>query len=169
MPFDSCRPLLLTRGLQCLLSTINGNLSPSDFVLFVMLVLESRLTAFFFSLRALFWRMRPVAHDCYHLDRNWMASSELIMINFKDFSLKHVKIFNGKVELYWYSSDGESACQCRGHGFNPWSRKIPHAVGQAGPHTTTPEAHAPRARALQQEKTPQWAACTLQLENTCHN
>ena len=24
----------------------------------------------------------------------------------------------------------ESACQCRGHGFDPWSGKIPHAVGR---------------------------------------
>ena len=23
-----------------------------------------------------------------------------------------------------------SACQCRGHGFDPWSRKIPHAMEQ---------------------------------------
>ena len=27
----------------------------------------------------------------------------------------------------------ENACQCRGHGFEPWSGKIPHAVEQLGP------------------------------------
>ena len=41
--------------------------------------------------------------------------------------------------------------QCRGHGFDPWSGKISHAVGQLSPHTTTTEAVRPRARALQQE------------------
>ena len=33
----------------------------------------------------------------------------------------------------------ESACQCRGHRFNPWSRKIPHATEQLSPCTTTTE------------------------------
>ena len=33
----------------------------------------------------------------------------------------------------------ESACLCRGHGFNPWSRKIPHAAGQLSPRVVTTE------------------------------
>ena len=33
----------------------------------------------------------------------------------------------------------ESACQCRGHGFDPWSRKIPHAMEQLSPCATTTE------------------------------
>ena len=33
----------------------------------------------------------------------------------------------------------ESACQCRGHGFDPWSGKIPHAVEQLSPCATTTE------------------------------
>ena len=33
----------------------------------------------------------------------------------------------------------ESACQCSGHGFNPWFRKISHASGQRSPCATTPE------------------------------
>ena len=28
-----------------------------------------------------------------------------------------------------------STCQCRRHGFDPWSRKIPHAVEQLSPRT----------------------------------
>ena len=28
------------------------------------------------------------------------------------------------------STGWDSNCQCRGHGFNPWSREIPHAVEQ---------------------------------------
>ena len=33
----------------------------------------------------------------------------------------------------------ESASQCRGHWFEPWSGKIPHAAEQLSPCTTTTE------------------------------
>ena len=39
----------------------------------------------------------------------------------------------------WWLSGWESACQCRGHGFDPWSGKIPHAAEQMGPWATTTE------------------------------
>ena len=39
----------------------------------------------------------------------------------------------------WWRSGQESACQCRGHGFEPWSGKIPHATEQLSPCTTTTE------------------------------
>ena len=32
--------------------------------------------------------------------------------------------------LPWRLSGKEFACQCKRHGFNPWSGKIPHALGQ---------------------------------------
>ena len=35
--------------------------------------------------------------------------------------------------LPWWRSGSESACQCRGHGFKPWSGKIPHDAEQLGP------------------------------------
>ena len=92
------------------------------------------------------------------------------------------------IGLLWWFSGKESVCQCRGHRFNPCSRKIPpHATGQLTLCTTTIEpvcalefgshnywAHAPqrlnlkrpRACAPQQEKPPQHEACTLQLENS---
>ena len=38
-----------------------------------------------------------------------------------------------KIGLPWWRSGWESACQCRGHGFEPWSGKIPHAAEQLGP------------------------------------
>ena len=41
--------------------------------------------------------------------------------------------------LPWWCSGWESACQRRGHGFEPWSGKIPHAVEQLGPWATTTE------------------------------
>ena len=36
------------------------------------------------------------------------------------------------------------ACQCRGHGFEPWSGKIPHAAEQLSPCATTTEAREPQ-------------------------
>ena len=41
--------------------------------------------------------------------------------------------------LPWWRSGWESACQCRGHGFEPWSGKIPYAAEQLGPWATTTE------------------------------
>ena len=41
--------------------------------------------------------------------------------------------------LPWWHSGWESACQCRGHGFEPWSGKILHATEQLGPWATTTE------------------------------
>ena len=41
--------------------------------------------------------------------------------------------------LPWWHSGWESACQCRAHGFEPWSGKIPHAAEQLGPWATTTE------------------------------
>ena len=49
----------------------------------------------------------------------------------------------------------EPTCQCRRHGFDPGSGKIPHGEEQLSPCTTTTEPMCPRARALQQEKPPQ--------------
>ena len=40
--------------------------------------------------------------------------------------------------LRWWSSGYESVCQCRGHRFDPWSWKTPHAVGQLSPGTLEP-------------------------------
>ena len=36
-------------------------------------------------------------------------------------------------------SGKEFTCRCRGHGFDPWFWKIPHAVGQLSPCLTTTE------------------------------
>ena len=41
--------------------------------------------------------------------------------------------------LYWWSSGWESFCQCRGHEFDPWVGRIPHAVGHLSSCTTTTE------------------------------
>ena len=48
--------------------------------------------------------------------------------------------------LLWWSSGKESACQCKGHSFDLWSKKTPHAVGQLSPDAITTEPAQPRAR-----------------------
>ena len=35
----------------------------------------------------------------------------------------------------WWLSGKESSRQCREHGFNPWSKKIPHPAKQLNPST----------------------------------
>ena len=44
-----------------------------------------------------------------------------------------------KKGLPWWHSGWESACRCRGHGFEPWSGKIPHATEQLSPWAITAE------------------------------
>ena len=41
--------------------------------------------------------------------------------------------------LPWWRSGWESACQCRTHGFETWSGKIPHAAEQLSPCATATE------------------------------
>ena len=41
--------------------------------------------------------------------------------------------------LPWWHSGWESACRCRGHGFEPWSGRIPHAAEQLSPWATIAE------------------------------
>ena len=49
---------------------------------------------------------------------------------------RHFK--NCCLEHPWWCSGWESACRGRGHGFDPWSGKIPHTTD-----TTATEAHTP--------------------------
>ena len=42
-------------------------------------------------------------------------------------------------ELPKWLSGKDFACQCRRHGFDPWSGKIPHAMGQMSPCAETTE------------------------------
>ena len=59
--------------------------------------------------------------------------------------------------LPWWLSGKESTCQCWRHGFDPWSRRIPPAMGQLSLCATTTDAQVPRAHVLRE----QWAAlCT---------
>ena len=44
-----------------------------------------------------------------------------------------IKAKINKWGLPWWRGGWEFACQCRGHRFEPWSGKIPHAAEQVGP------------------------------------
>ena len=67
----------------------------------------------------------------------------------------------------------ESTCQCRGHRFDPWSRKIPHAEDQLNPCTTATGAQASWSLALQQKPLSEWptrrdrSPCCLHPEKVC--
>ena len=48
----------------------------------------------------------------------------------------------------------ESTCQCRGHGFDPWSGEIPHATGQLNQSTTATDPCMPQLLKLRRPRGP---------------
>ena len=78
--------------------------------------------------------------------------------------------FKTKWGLPWWRSGWESACRCRGHGFEPWSGKIPHAAEQLGPWATTTEP-ARLEPVLRNERPRWWEACAPRwgVAPACHN
>ena len=60
------------------------------------------------------------------------------------------------VGLPWWRSGWESACQRRGHGFDPSPGKIPHAAEQLSPCATTTEPVL-------------WSPLATTTEPACHN
>ena len=83
----------------------------------------------------------------------------------------------GGCGLPWWLSGKESTCQCRRHGSDPWSRKIPHATEQLSPQATTTEpvlqslgtasgACVPQSPAPHEEKLLWGEACALQLDSS---
>ena len=111
-------------------------------------------------------------------DRKQQNSVKQLSVN-KKYILKKISkniTYNKKGEkkkrLYqmgflWWSRGEESTCQCREHGFNPWSRKIPHAVEQLSPCATmlSPSATTREAAATRSLHTSTKSSfCWLQLE-----
>ena len=88
----------------------------------------------------------------YDGDRSTCQYLQISPLILKEVIIAWIKTYLG---LPSRSSGDESTCQCRGHGFDPRSWKIPHAVGQ----------QSPRAHVLQ-EKPPQWEAQAPQLESS---
>ena len=81
----------------------------------------------------------------------WMENGAATLEN----SLTGLQMHSARLPQWLNGS--ESACQCRGHGLDLWSRKIPHALEQLSlwARTTEPTcynywAHVPRVCALQQ-------------------
>ena len=76
--------------------------------------------------------------------------------------------------LPWWRSGWESACQCRGQGFEPWSGKIPHVAEQLGPWATItePACLEPVLRNKRGPRTamksgpPQWLRVRLPMQGT---
>ena len=56
----------------------------------------------------------------------------------------------------------ESACECRRHGFDPWSGKVAHAEEQLGPWATSPWAHSRWAHVLEPGRRNYWSQGTLE-------
>ena len=76
----------------------------------------------------------------------------------------------GWEHLPWWRSGWESACQCRGYGFKPWSGKIPHAAERLGPWATITEP-ARLEPVLRNERPRQWEARALRwrVAPACRN
>ena len=73
---------------------------------------------------------------------NWIKENFKIIIHLDQWCISYLLILGNqkrKIGLPWWHSGWESACQCRGHRFKPWSGKIPHAAEQLGPWATTTE------------------------------
>ena len=78
------------------------------------------------------------------LPNKWLSRLIKNKINFHHYFKKNKHIQSASNQkiilgLPWWRSGWESACQCRGHGFEPWSGKIPHAAEQLGLWATTTE------------------------------
>ena len=71
--------------------------------------------------------------------------------------------------LPWWLSGKESTCQCRRHGFDPWSGKIPHAVEQLSQRITTiePVLQSPGATITEPMCCHNWSPCAR--EPALHN
>ena len=75
-------------------------------------------------------------------------------------------IFKNNLGLPWRSGGKESACQCRGHRFDPWIRKNSTSWGATKPMSHNYWACVPRACTLQQGKPLQWETFVPQLESS---
>ena len=115
-----------------------------------------------------------------HLQQNFLSSSDLLFNlktlcsqNYCSFLKECLKMKRG---LPWWRSGWESACQCRGHGFEPWSGKIPHAAEQLGPWATIteparlePVLHNKRGRDSERpaHRNEEWSPLATTRESPC--
>ena len=91
-----------------------------------------------YTSRSLRWRCFPWVYTCFSPQHSGFCSN----VTFSNAHLSHLPPYSLKwhsLGLPWWRNGWESACQCRGHGFEPCSGKIPHATEQLGPCATTTE------------------------------
>ena len=69
--------------------------------------------------------------------------SEMFLTANLNVFLHHKLYKNISLGIPWWASGNESTNQCKGHGFDPWSGKIPHAMEQLSPVAMTTEARVP--------------------------
>ena len=113
---------------------ITLNPMESHNVIFFFLV-HIKILCFLFSiLRTLTLSKEPASFVFlyfFSLRNHFRSPNLLAQINFhQDWIL---------LGLPWWRSGWESSCQCRGHGFEPWSGRIPHAAERLGPWATVAE------------------------------
>ena len=94
-------------------------------------------------------KFRRVALRDRKRESSWVELPRILMwmFHFLKLDVKYVwlcLIFilfkNMYVELPWWASGKECALKCRGHRFDPWSRKVPYAMGQLSPCITATES-----------------------------
>ena len=70
-----------------------------------------------------------------------MSPIKLISLNNNCFKLDNLstQVKNIQRRVPWSFNGYESTCQGMGHGFDPWSGKIPHAMELQSSSTTTTE------------------------------
>ena len=95
-----------------------------------------------------------VLRDKIHLERSktepqpaykaWVLICYRISLNFLKWLRTTINTIKWEIGLPWWSSGWGSACQCKGPGFDPWSRRIPHASRQLRSGATATEAWAPQ-------------------------
>ena len=84
----------------------------------------------------------------------WVLIFYRISLNFLKWLRTITNTIKWEIGLPWWSSGWGSACQCRGHGFHPWSRRIPPRPRQLGPGATQlkPELHNERKPTQHRQK-----------------
>ena len=82
----------------------------------------------------------PRALSMWHHKLSFPQKGKLLPSNYyPHFPDEEMRLQKVRLGIPWWRSGWESACQCGGHGFEPWSGKIPHAAEQLGPWATITE------------------------------
>ena len=118
-------------------------------------------------------KRKPSCPELGWLVGGWGGRWARLKTREKNLNLIRLKVIG--LGLPWWLGGKESSCQCRRHGFNSWSMKIPRATKPLSPCSTLlglcprrwePQLLKPthrRASAPQQEKPPRWEACHRNL------